>query len=79
MLEITAFERPRDYGEHFKEYYGPTIATRANAAKDGHESEFDDALNSSATNGTEVRRTAHASRRSTSSPSGRGRSAASGV
>lgn len=46
MLEITAFERPRDYGEHFKEYYGPTIATRANAAKDGHESEFDDALNS---------------------------------
>ena len=33
MLEITAFERPRDYGEHFKAYYGPTIAARANAAK----------------------------------------------
>ena len=46
VLEITAFERPRDYGEHFKECYGPTIATRANAAKDGRESEFDDALNS---------------------------------
>ena len=46
VLEITAFERPRDYGEHFKKYYGPTIATRANAAKDGRESEFDDALNS---------------------------------
>jgi len=46
VLEITAFERPRDYDEHFKEYHGPTIATRANAAKDGRESEFDDALNS---------------------------------
>ena len=35
MLEITAFERPRDYGEHFKSRYGPTIAARANAEKDG--------------------------------------------
>ena len=26
MLEITAFEHPRDYGEHFKARYGPTIA-----------------------------------------------------
>ena len=33
VLEITAFERPRDYGEHFKAYYGPTIAARANAAR----------------------------------------------
>ena len=41
MLEVTAFERPRDYGEHFKAYYGPTIAARANAAKDGREQEFD--------------------------------------
>jgi SAM-dependent methyltransferase len=44
MLEITAFERPRDYGEHFKARYGPTIAARANAAKDGREGEFDEAL-----------------------------------
>ena len=43
-LEITAFENPRDYGEHFKARYGPTIAARANAAKTGRESEFDDAL-----------------------------------
>jgi SAM-dependent methyltransferase len=44
VLEITAFERARDYGEHFKAYYGPTIAARANAAKDGREAEFDEAL-----------------------------------
>ena len=44
VLEITAFERPRDYGEHFKAYYGPTIAARANAARDGREAEFDEAL-----------------------------------
>ena len=43
-LEITAFEKPRDYGEHFKERYGPTIAARANAVKDGREEEFDGAL-----------------------------------
>ena len=45
VLKITAFERPRDYGEHFKSRYGPAIATRANAAKNGREQEFDDALN----------------------------------
>jgi len=44
MLEITAFDRPRDYGEHFKARYGPTIAARANAEKDGREAEFDEAL-----------------------------------
>jgi SAM-dependent methyltransferase len=44
VLEITAFERPRDYGEHFKAKYGPTIAARANAEKDGREAEFDRAL-----------------------------------
>ena len=32
-LEVTAFAHPRDYGEHFKARYGPTIAARANAAK----------------------------------------------
>jgi len=44
VLEITAFERGRDYGEHFKAYYGPTIAARANAARNGREDEFDAAL-----------------------------------
>ncbi len=45
-LEITAFERPRDYGEHFKARYGPTIAARANADKNGRATEFDEALDS---------------------------------
>jgi SAM-dependent methyltransferase len=44
LLEITAFERPRDYGEHFKAHYGPTIAARANAVRNGREAEFDEAL-----------------------------------
>jgi SAM-dependent methyltransferase len=45
-LEITAFERPNDYGEHFKQRYGPTIAARANAEREGREGEFDEALSS---------------------------------
>ena len=44
VLEITAFARPRDYGEHFKSYYGPTIAARANAEREGRADEFDEAL-----------------------------------
>jgi hypothetical protein len=44
VLEITAFERPGDYGEHFKERYGPTIAAQANARREGREAEFDEAL-----------------------------------
>jgi SAM-dependent methyltransferase len=44
VLEITAFAHPREYGEHFKERYGPTIATRANADKNGLADEFDSAL-----------------------------------
>ncbi len=43
-LEITAFSQPRDYGEHFKAYYGPTIAVRANAEKEGRAAEFDETL-----------------------------------
>ena len=45
MLEITAFAHPRDYGEHFKSFYGPTLVARANALKTDREQEFDDALN----------------------------------
>jgi SAM-dependent methyltransferase len=44
VLEITAFERPQDYGEHFKTLYGPAIGARANAAKEGREAEFDETL-----------------------------------
>src|SRR4051794_18432164 len=43
-LEVTAFAHPRDYGEHFRARYGPTIAARKNAAKSGREDEFDAAL-----------------------------------
>jgi SAM-dependent methyltransferase len=44
MLEITAFEHPHDYGEHFKSRYGPTIAAQGNARKNGREAEFEEAL-----------------------------------
>ena len=43
-LEVTAFERPGDFGEHFKQRYGPTIAVRANAESQGQADEFDAAL-----------------------------------
>ncbi len=45
VLSVTAFEKPQDYGEHFKARYGPTIAARANAGRNGREEEFDAALN----------------------------------
>jgi SAM-dependent methyltransferase len=45
MLDIDAFERPHDYAEHFKAYYGPTIAAQANAAKNGQEAELEETLN----------------------------------
>jgi SAM-dependent methyltransferase len=44
VLEVTAFQRPDDYGEHFKQRYGPTIVARANAEKEGRAEEFDRAL-----------------------------------
>jgi SAM-dependent methyltransferase len=44
VLEVTAFERPREYGEHFKAYYGPTMAARANAVNNGQEADFDETL-----------------------------------
>ncbi len=44
MLDITAFERPNDYGEHFKERYGPTITVRGNAVRNDRAEELDDAL-----------------------------------
>jgi SAM-dependent methyltransferase len=44
-LEVTAFEKPHDYAEHFKARYGPTIAVMANARKNGREAELVEALN----------------------------------
>jgi SAM-dependent methyltransferase len=41
VLEVTAFQRPRDFGEHFKALYGPTIAAQANARRNGREAEFE--------------------------------------
>jgi SAM-dependent methyltransferase len=43
-LDISAFDRPRDYAEHFKERYGPTLVAQANARRDGREEEFEQAL-----------------------------------
>jgi ubiquinone/menaquinone biosynthesis C-methylase UbiE len=45
VLEVTAFEHPRDYAEHFKERYGPTITAQANARRNGQEADFEEALN----------------------------------
>jgi SAM-dependent methyltransferase len=44
VLEVTAFERARDWGNHFKELYGPTIVAQANARKNGREQELVEAL-----------------------------------
>ena len=44
-LEVTAFERPLDFAEHFKQRYGPTITTLANARRNGREEELNEALN----------------------------------
>jgi SAM-dependent methyltransferase len=44
VLEVTAFERPVDFAEHFKQRYGPTIAAQANARRNEREAEFVEAL-----------------------------------
>jgi SAM-dependent methyltransferase len=40
VLEVTAFAQPRDFAQHFRDSYGPTIATEANARNDGRGDEF---------------------------------------
>jgi SAM-dependent methyltransferase len=40
-LEVTAFTTARDFREHFKSSYGPTLAVRANAEREGRAAEFD--------------------------------------
>ncbi len=44
VLEVTAFERPEDFAQHFKDCYGPTIVIRANAEREGRLRELDEAL-----------------------------------
>jgi SAM-dependent methyltransferase len=41
VLPVTAFTRPEDYAQHFKDRYGPTIAIRQHAAKRGLTDKFD--------------------------------------
>jgi SAM-dependent methyltransferase len=45
-LEVTAFDKPHDYAEHFIERYGPKIDVLANARKNGREAVLIDALKS---------------------------------
>jgi len=44
-LPIDAFPGRYEWGEHFKSYYGPTIATMNNARNNGQEDEFNAAFN----------------------------------
>ncbi|MBB3675104.1 class I SAM-dependent methyltransferase [Modestobacter versicolor] len=43
-LKVTAFPGRHEFARHFTSCYGPTIAARANAARDGREQQLDDAL-----------------------------------
>jgi SAM-dependent methyltransferase len=43
-LEVTAFEKPHDYAQHFMDRYGPTIAVQANARRNGREAELVETL-----------------------------------
>ena len=56
-LEITAFDHPRDYGEHFKGRYGPTIVAETTRSRTAKEAEFDEASNNSAKSGIAARTT----------------------
>jgi SAM-dependent methyltransferase len=44
VLEVTAFPRPGAFADDFKQRYGPTVAARANAVKEGQGVEFDAAF-----------------------------------
>jgi hypothetical protein len=40
VLAVTAFEQPHDFAQHFRDAYGPTIATETNARNNGRADEF---------------------------------------
>ena len=44
ILAIDAFQTPHDYGDHFRQRYGPTIVAEKNANSDGRGEEFDQAV-----------------------------------
>jgi SAM-dependent methyltransferase len=43
-LDVIGFSTARDFAEHFKAAYGPTIAVRKNAEREGRAEEFDQAF-----------------------------------
>jgi hypothetical protein len=43
-LEVTAFERPKDYVTHFKGQVRPTLSAQTNARRNGQEAELEEAL-----------------------------------
>jgi SAM-dependent methyltransferase len=43
-LEVTAFRRPADFADHFRQRYGPTIAALGNARREDREQELGDEL-----------------------------------
>jgi SAM-dependent methyltransferase len=44
ILEVTSFDSPAAFADHFRTKYGPTIVARRNAERDGRTAEFDAAL-----------------------------------
>jgi SAM-dependent methyltransferase len=44
VLDVTAFEHPLDWGEHFKQLYGPAITTLGHARSNGRGEELEAAL-----------------------------------
>ena len=44
ILEVTAFATPAEFCAHFQDSYGPTIAVRKNAERQGKAEEFDEAF-----------------------------------
>lgn len=44
LLDVPQFQHPHEYGQHFKERYGPTIVARRNADANGRAEEFDQVL-----------------------------------
>jgi hypothetical protein len=44
VLAVDQFKQATDYGEHFKDKYGPTIVAQANAEKNGRLDELNEAI-----------------------------------
>jgi len=44
VLEVSAFAQPGEFGDHFRQRYGPTIVTRANAEREGKLEQLDQGI-----------------------------------